>query len=316
MATLSHDVRTGKWPTLKSLLVVRHGYLVFNEYVAGVEPESLQAVQEVTVTVTGLLVGIAAREGKLRPEDPIGPFFPEYANHLASGFMSGITIDHLLMMRSGICFYDEPYQGSTLQKLNHSTGDWLELIFSLPMCGGINDGWRFNSGDAIALGGVLHAALGESASSYAKRMLFEPLGITNTLWRIGQPNDLPHMAAGLSLTAPDMARLGYLLLRNGRWNDTPIVSEQWVASMRERKSPRLGAWLSFPVEYGRSIFMLPSLDGSYKGDVLAASGAFGQWIFVVPAMDLVVVATGNANIQGDFAQPIQMLYDVIIPAAR
>ena len=86
--------------------------------------------------------------------------------------------------------------------------------------------------------------------------------------------------------------------------------------MSERKSKNLGDWLSYPVEYGRTLFILPSIGAGSEGDVFAASGAFGQWIFVVPSKDLVVVATGNAIVRGDFAQPIKLLYEVIIPAAH
>lgn len=316
LATLSRDVRQRKWPTLRSLLVVHHGYLVFNEYVAGVVPESLQVIQDVTMTATGLLVGIAMREGKLRPDDGVPQFFPEYASLLASGFRNGISVDHLLTMRSGLAFDDEPYEGSDLQALNRSTGDWLRLIFSHPMNAGAGERWRYKSGDVIALGGVLRAATGEPADSYARRTLFSPLGINRSSWLTGQPNGLPHMAGGLSLTSPDMARIGYLLLRKGRWNDAPIVSEEWVASMRERKSRQLGEWLTYSLDYGRMLWLLPPIAGSGDVDVLAASGAFGQWIFVVPGKDLVVVATSEAFTVGPFALPIQLLYDVIIPAAH
>jgi len=68
--------------------------------------------------------------------------------------------------------------------------------------------------------------------------------------------------------------------------------------------------------YGRTLWLLPPIAGNGDADVLAASGAFGQWIFVVPAKDLVVVATSDAYTVGTFALPIQLLYDVIIPAAR
>jgi CubicO group peptidase (beta-lactamase class C family) len=294
-------------------LVVRHGYLVFNEYVAGVEPESLQKIQEVTTTATGLLVGMAIDRGKFRLDDGIALFFPEYANLLTFGPKSGIRVDDFLTMRSELDFYDEPYDGSPLQELNTHSGDWLRLIFSHGTHTSGAGPWRFNSGGIIALGGVLRAVLGEPADSFARRALFQPLGIDRTSWFIGAPNGLPHMAAGLSLTSPDMARIGYLLLRDGRWNGAQIVSTDWITRMRERRSQNLGKWLTYPVEYGRALWILPPVAGA---DVVAASGVYGQWIFVVPGKDLVVVATSQARSTGDFALPIQLLYDVIIPAAH
>ena len=80
MATLSRDVRRHRWPTLRSLLVVHRGYVVLNEYIRGAHPDSLEQVQGVSATVTGLLVGVAARDGMVAPQDGIAQFFPEYAD--------------------------------------------------------------------------------------------------------------------------------------------------------------------------------------------------------------------------------------------
>jgi CubicO group peptidase (beta-lactamase class C family) len=322
MATLSLDVRRKRWPTMRSLLVVHRGYLVLNEYVGGVAPDTLQPMQAGTTMVTGMIVGVAVREGKLRVGDGVGPLFPEYADLVASGTKSAMTVEHLLTMRTGIAFGEEPYQGSLLQALNQSKADWLRLILSQALNGGNGDRWRYNSGSAILLGGMIHSVTGEAADVYAKRTLFAPLGITKSSWFIGQPNGLPQMGGGLSLTSPDMARIGYLMLRNGRWNGTSIVSDAWVASMRERKSRDVGQWSAYTLDYGRMIWVLPPIPGTGTGtgtgdvDVLAASGGGGQWIFVVPGKDLVVVATGDANTTEDFAKPIQLLYNVIVPAVK
>jgi len=312
MATLSHDVRAGEYPTMHSLLVVRHGYLVFNEYVAGVEPESLQKIQEVTTTITGLLVGMAVDRGKLKANDGIAQFFTDYWDLYSASPRVGTIIDDFLTMRSSLYFYDEPYNGSPLQALNTHSGDWLRLIFSQIRSGADGENFMYNSGGIIALGEVLRSVTGETADSFARHELFRPLGIDRTAWFIGAPKGLPHMAAGLSMTSPDMARIGYLMLRDGRWNGAQIVSAGWLATMRERKSPNLFNWATHPVAYGRTLWVLPPIDGV---DVFAASGVYGQWIFVVPAKDLVVVSTGHGSLSG-FKIPVQLLYDVLIPAAH
>jgi CubicO group peptidase (beta-lactamase class C family) len=316
MATLSHEVRELKWPTMHSLLVVHRGYLVFNEYLGGMTPDTIQPLQAATTMVTGLIVGVAVREGKLRVTDGVGPLFPEYGDIAAAGTKSAMTVDYLMTMRTGLDFREEPYQGSLLQALNQSKVDWLRLILSQALNGGNGDRWRYNSGSAILLGGMIHSVTGEAADVYAGRTLFAPLGITKSSWFIGQPNGLPQMGGGLSLTAPEMARIGYLMLRNGRWNGAPIVTEAWVASMRERKSRNVGQWSAYSLDYGRMMWVLPPISGTGDVDVLAASGGGGQWIFVVPAKDLVVVATGDASSIEDFAKPIQLLYNVVVPATQ
>jgi len=311
MATLSRDVRTRRWPTMRSLLIVRRGYLVFNEYVDSTTPQQIQPLTTATATVTGLLVGIAVREGRLRPTDGVAQFFPEYANRLAN---TGVIVDALLDMRSGINFNEEGPGPPSLETLLRSD-DWLRYIVSTGITGAPGDRWNYSSADAIYLGGVLHAVTGEPASAYAKRTLFAPLGIGAYTWVAGRPNELPQMGGGLALTAPDMARLGYLMLRKGQWGATPIVTPAWLASMGERKSPSVVEWLGYTLDFGRMLWELP-IRGSGDPSLVAAAGTGGQWIIVVPSRDIVIVATGNAISVEKHATALQLLYDVILPAAH
>jgi CubicO group peptidase (beta-lactamase class C family) len=311
MATLSRDVRRNRWPTLRSLLVVHRGYVVLNEYIRGAHPDSLEQIQGVSATVTGLLVGVAARDGMVDPQDGIAQFFPEYAD-LRSLTGYGILVDHLLAMRSSLNFDDD---SGRLGAFNQYSSDWLRLIFSNGMFNAPGERWGYSSASAIVLGGVLHAVTGEPADAYARHALFAPLGITRFSWVTGQPNGLPHMGLGLSLTVPDMARIGYLVLRNGRWNGTPIVADTWIPGMRERKSANVGQWAAYSLDYGRMLWMLPPIRGATgDADVLAASGGGGQWILVVPGKDLVVVATGDAVATANFVDPLSVLYDIVVPA--
>jgi len=310
MATLSHDVRSGRWPTMRSLLIVRRGYLVFNEYVDSTTPQQLQPITTATATVTGLLVGIAAREGRLRPTDGVVQYFPEYADRIGG---MGASVDDLLAMRSGIIFFEEGPSPSLSTLLRSS--DWLSYIISTGKTGAPGEKWNYSSADAILLGGVLHAVTGEPASAYAKQTLFTPLGITDYSWLTGRPNDLPQMGGGLSLTAPDMARLGYLMLRKGQWGASPIVTSAWLTSMGQRRSPSVVEWLGYTLDFGRMLWELP-IRGSGDPSLVAAAGTGGQWIIVVPSRDIVIVATGNAISVEKHATALQLLYDVILPAAH
>ena len=316
MATLSRDLRGNRWPTMRSLLIVRRGYLVLNEYLDDATPQELQPLETATTTVTGLLVGVTVREGKLRASDGVPQLFPEYADLLGSGFRNGMLVDHLLTMRSGLDFYEEESFNPSVRGLTRSGGDWLRYIFTAPQRAPPGERWNYSSGDAIALGGVLHAVTGESANDYARHSLFAPLGITDYTWLTGQPYGLPQMGGGLSLNAPDMARLGYLLLRQGRWAAAPIVTPEWVASMSERRSVNVAQWRGYTLDFGRMLWELPPTPGTAEIGIVAAAGFRGQWIIVVPSRDLVVVATGDAVSVEDHARALQLLFDVILPAAR
>lgn len=204
-----------------------------------------------------------------------------------------------------------------LGEFNQYSTDWLRLIFSNGLFNAPGERWGYSSASAIVLGGILHAVTGEPADAYARHALFAPVGITRFAWATGQPNGLPHMGLGLSLTTPDLARIGYLMLRNGRWNDTPIVSDTWIAGMRERMSTNVGSWSTYSLDYGRMLWILPPIGGATGDrDVLAASGGGGQWILVVPGKDLVVVATGDAVATANFVEPVDVLYDIVVPATH
>jgi len=314
MAELAASVRRERYPAMRSLLVVRNGYLVLNEYTHGAEPQSPVPIAAVSKTVTGLLVGIAVDSGLFRESDRLVQFFPDYVP--STGMKSEITVDHLLTMRSGLNFFESPYDGSPMQLLNESKGDWLRIIFDQAMRTPPGDGWEYNSGGIIALGAVIGATAKEPADSFAKHTLFAKLGISDFTWYEGQPNHLPHMSSGLLLNSPDMARIGYLMLRNGRWNGEQVVSERWLAKMREHVTRQLGHWGSYQLDYGRTLWQLPPLQGSGDVEVFAAVGSGGEWIFVVPSKDLVVVSTGVAYSEEQFTQAVQLLYDVIVPAVR
>jgi CubicO group peptidase (beta-lactamase class C family) len=87
--------------------------------------------------------------------------------------------------------------------------------------------------------------------------------------------------------------------------------------MRERMSPSVGKWSTYALDFGRMLWILPSVSGATgSGDVLAASGGGGQWILVVPGKDLVVVATGDAVATANFVEPLDVLYDIVAPATR
>ena len=126
-------------------------------------------------------------------------------------------------------------------------------------------------------------------------------------WISGQPDGLPHAGGGLYLRPRDMAKLGQLVLGDGAWRGRQIVSAAWMreSTAAQVVAPRtLG---SHPVDYGFLWWIMSPMD------IVTASGARGQWIFVSRRHRLVVAATG-ANDNGFWASPADFLYSDILPA--
>ena len=317
---IAERVGTGGLAGMHSLLVVRRGYVVAERY-AGVSRDDVHTLQSVTKSVTSLLVGIAMDEGAIASIDrPVLQLFPEYASVANTDAAKlALTPRHLLAMRTGMAFWEDPYPGSPLQQLNDCGGcDWLKFILDRPMLQPPDQAWKYNSGAPIVLGGVLFNATGLAADEYARRKLFTPLGIDRFTWHKGSPNGLPRMGGGLSLRTRDLARIGYLVLRRGVWNDQRIVSERWIDSSTHRITTATERYFPRNTDYGMLWWLFPrnGQTGAASGDdyIIAASGTGGQWMFIDPKHDLLVVLTGALS-SGSWPG-VQLFFDELLPAVR
>jgi CubicO group peptidase (beta-lactamase class C family) len=310
-------IRNNQISGIDSLLIVRNGYVVKEEYFHGWGPDDLHTLQSDSKSVTSLLLGIALGQGKLSSiDEPVLGFFPEYRKiGNVEERKSAMTLRDLLTMRTGLDWSEDPYEGSPLFQLNNCQCDWLKFTLDWPMRETPGTRFEYNSGGVILLAGVIRNASGINTDTFAQRYLFDPLGITQVRWYYGQPDNLPHTGGGLNLRPLDMAKIGYLMLRGGRWENQQVVPVDWVSESTSHavSSPRTFA--GYPVDYGY-LWWLLSLSGKagphqQDDDIYTASGAQGQWIFVIPKYDMVVVSTGNTP---NFDQAVGFLYSDILPA--
>jgi CubicO group peptidase (beta-lactamase class C family) len=312
-------LRAGEVPGLHAFIVVRFGYVAAEEYFGGASAEQLHTLQSVSKSVTSLLMGIALDKHLLAGLDaPVLGFFPEYTDiQNLDARKRTLSLANLMSMRTGMSFWEEPYEGSPLQELNSSRGDWLQLVLNRPMTGDPGQTWKYNSGGVIVLGGVLHAASGMAADEFARRHLFAPLGITSSYWYAGNPNGLPHMGGGLNLRPRDLARIGYLVLRRGQWNGAQVVSSDWLDASTRRVTTNTERYFPRATDYGLLWWLFPrnGNTGNESGDdyVVAGSGTGGQWLFIDRMNDLVVVF--NGDVKSGSWPAVQLLFSEILPAA-
>jgi CubicO group peptidase (beta-lactamase class C family) len=301
---------------IHSLTIVRNGYMAVEEYFNGSSRDTVHTLQSVTKSVTSLLVGIAIADGKLRLSDSVVTLFSKYPSlRDLDDRKRGVTARDLLTMRSGIDFYENPYEGSPLQILNTSRDDWVRLVLDRPMNDAPDGHWQYNSGGVIVLGGALRQVMGTNVNVFARERLFAPLGVQGQFWYVSPFDSLPHTGGGLNLRAVDMARIGYLVLRGGRWDGRQIVPADWIRASMVPRTRGASTWHGHAYDYGYlwwlSTFTRP---GSATPDTIyTASGAQGQWIFIVPRYDLVITFTSAA---ADFAAPVELVYTSILPAIR
>ena len=320
IANLLSRLRNGSLGAEHAIVIVRKGYVIVDEYFAGWTADSIHTEQSVTKSVASLVTGIAIARGDVRGVDqPLVELLSRYAPIAnLDDRKRALTVRDLLTMRSGMDWNEDSYSGSPLEQLNNLRTDWLRFVVDWPMREQPGTRWQYNSGGVIALGGAIGIAGGMNTADYARTHLLQPIGITGDKWYRGLPDALPHTGGGLFLKPRDLARVGYLVLRRGKWNATQVVPESWIVeSTRPIVAPtyRIGGRTS---SYGY-LWWLYTLtggppDASTTDIVIAASGAQGQWLFIVPRHDLVVAI--NAGITSGPDPALDMVFGTIIPAMR
>lgn len=272
---------------IESVIVIRNGYIVFEQYPSpDYDARTRHFLFSVTKSFTSALIGIAHDQGLISDtSETMVSFFPDKEIDNLDGGKNQITIENLLMMRSGMKWdessagYDTPE--NDIYHINH--GDGLQYCLDLPMVAEPGELWHYNTGSSHILSGIIREKSGTSTLEFAMANLFEPIGIDDVMWS----SDLGGTQKGgfdLQLTPRDMARFGYLYLNNGRWGDTQVVSEEWVT-----RSTTTLTVLGDELGYGYQWWTMPHIN-AYR-----ASGLYGQQIFVSPETDIVFVLTGHIS---------------------
>jgi CubicO group peptidase (beta-lactamase class C family) len=296
LRTLVQRLESNAIPQLHSLVVVRHGYVAIEEYFNGSSATQVHTMQSVSKSVTSLVTGIAIGEGKLSTSTRIFDLLPQYDSLIRGDERKRqVTIGHLLEMRSGINFYEQPYAGSPLERLNTSRGDWTAIALGEPMNAAPGQLWQYNGGGVIALAAGVQKATAARFYDYAREKLFTPIGVTGQFWIVSPFDSLAHTGGGLNLRAMDLARIGYLVLRHGNWNGNQVVPAQWIEESTRMHSHPSWALGGYPAEYGYLWWLIPVGQGASADTIITGSGNLNQWLFIVPRLDLVVAVTGGAN---------------------
>jgi CubicO group peptidase (beta-lactamase class C family) len=290
-----------------SVLIIRHGYLVteayFNPYYRGVKQDILSCTQ----SVTSALTGIAIQEGYIKDvRQKVVDYFPEYKIDNLYDPKKSLTIENLLTMSAGLELKWHVMSAASTNPV-YSSPDPVKYVLDLPVRGEPGTYFYFNYGVSNVVGAIIQKTSGENIASLAQKKLFQPLGIHDVTWAADSMGR-NWGGTGLCMSAIDMAKFGYLYLRQGVWNGRRIVPAAWVeASGREQI-----AWPASPSKkYGYGYFWWVEPYG------YAAWGLGGQYIGVFPEQDMVVVLTGaliEDLVMKSVLQPIVETF--VIPAAK
>jgi len=264
---------------IHSIVIMRHGNLVFERYYNGYDQSKRQHICSVTKTFTEALIGIAMDKGYIKDvNSKLVNYYPEYVTEQSDPRLKDITIENLLTMTSGLAWQDEVDGPKGDESKN-----FLKYIMERPFDAQPGQKFNYNTGGSHLLSAIITKSTGMKASAFADKYLFTPLEITDWEWW-GEEHSVGGL--GLNLRPRDMAKMGQLYLNNGVWNGQQLIPAEWI-KVSTTKHNNGGA--PHGENYGYHCWVT-TVDGH---SAYFAGGYGGQFIYVVPDLDLVVVITSG-----------------------
>ncbi len=283
----------GTYPDVHSILILKDGKLVFEEYFYEHHKNKLHELRSATKSFVSALTGIAIEKGYIKSKDEkVLPYFSEYTfkNNLEE--KKKITIENLLTNQSGLdCdVYNSKAIGN--ESIMAYEQDWIQYSLDLPMIDSAGGIGQYCSSNPIVLGRIIEKATKMTLPEFAQQTLFKDLGIRNFEWHFKPDPSSGETFCQLNLRSRDMAKFGLLYLNNGIWNGKQVISKDWVQQSLEKHAVVAG------LDYGY-LWWTKYLDAEgvrYYGKLAQGNG--GQKIYIFKELNLVTIITaGHYNMQ-------------------
>ena len=279
---------------IHSLLVMRNNKLIAEEYFYSHTANKRHDLRSATKSITSLLTGVAIDKGFIKSvNEKMYKFFPEYVSRKDwDKRKNKISIKDLLTMRVGLDWNDHNPNSHWHEDKMYGTDNWLDYFFSANYKEEPGKHFSYNTGGVFVLGEIIARAAKMSFEDFAKRYLFEPMGIENYNWSY-TPQKRVDSGGHLYLTSRDMVKIGLLAINKGLWKNKRLISKNWIKeSIKAQTKPNMIR------QYGYLWWLEPVESGYVKS--YQARGNGGQYIMIFPKIDMVVVLTGgdyNSNKQ-------------------
>jgi len=320
LETMDAAIKAGQFQQITSVLVARHGKLVFEQYYDKDGAEARRNTRSVTKTVTAMLAGAALARGALPSVDaPIKTYLkgrPPAAN--PDPRKDKVTVEDLLTMSSiAECDDDNQYSRGNEERM-YLIEDWVGFYLDLPVKGfpdwspkpetsPYGRSFSYCTAGVVTLGQVVQNAVKKPLPAFADEVLFKPLGIENPKWQMS-PMGLAMGGGGLGLRSRDLLKLGQLYANGGQWDGKPVLPADFI---KASTTPHANAREN--TDYGYLVW-LQSFNG-HKAWLMSGSG--GQKVAIVPDLDLVaVITTTNFGVRQPHAISEKLLAEHILAAVE
>lgn len=268
-------------------------------------------LRSATKSITALLVGIAIDRGQLPGVGAkVIDLLPEYRKQLGDDpRKAAMRLEDLLTMRSGLACDDWDPKSPGHEDTMYRKRDWLEFWASRPMASDPGTRYSYCTGNVIALGRILRNATGTGVDEFAREALFEPLGIKEASWETWNRRRDVDSGGHLRLAPADLERIGRLVVARGGVGERRIVSESWIDQMTTEHTAIPG----HPQRYGYLWWLdRTRSEGLPASRAWMAWGNGGNYLVVMPELDLVATFAGTRFNQPDALEPLAWMANRIL----
>jgi CubicO group peptidase (beta-lactamase class C family) len=280
------------YDNILSMLIVKNGKLVHEVYSPYCQRNTLHWMASITKTITSTLIGIAIDKGYIANVDAkLHELLPQFADDFKDPQKRKVALKHIMSMTSGIDWnervsYNNPLN-SEWQMVE--TEDWMSYVVSHQVKDEPGTVFNYNTGGIHLLSAVIKSVSGLYAHQFAEKYLLHPMGIYAYQWN-KDPMGYPCTGGtdgGLGLRTRDIAKFGWLFLKDGKWKGKQIVSAEWV-----KMAPRI----SLTTQGRGSNYHFNWMTGTRSAngkrfEYIASFGYGGQTLYIVPEHDLILVFT-------------------------
>ncbi|MDY8137703.1 serine hydrolase [Aquimarina sp. 2201CG5-10] len=308
---LIDSIHANKLVNTHSVLIAKRNKLIFENYFDGFNTNIPHDLRSASKSISSAMIGIAIDDKIIKSVDePLYDFITNDYQYTKDALKSTIKIKDLLTMSSGLDvnnlasedYYQDPGRSKT----------WLQTVLEAPMVKKPGTYADYGSANPFLLGICLSERLGKPLEFYMDEKLFAPLGITNYINQTDDTEMTPYFGGGILLTPRDLLKFGQLYLNEGTWNGKQIISENWIAESF-KKHMRLQD-VRDKNEYGYLWWHDTYLINGKSIKSIEARGAGGQFIFIIPELESVVVITSGNFRNGKGNQSRKILREFILPA--
>lgn len=284
--------------TMHSFMLVRHGQVIAEGWWKPEAADKPHVLHSLSKSFTSTAVGLAVEEGKLKLDDPVLKFFPEYAPAEPSENLKAMSVRDLLTMS---CGHDVEVKFTESEP-------WVKTFLAHPVPFKPGTHFQYNTPGTHMLSAIVTKVTGQPVLDYLRPRLFEPLGIENPEWPASpQGNTLGGW--GLRVRTEDIAKFGQLYLQKGKWNGKQLIPASWVeqatrkqvSNASEKDPDEQSDW-----QQGYGFQFWRCTHGFYRGD-----GANGQYCLVLPEQDAVLAITADTR---DMQAELRVVWEILLPA--